>query len=317
MNNSNPGCGWMASDLDPLEKWDVLSPHLAVRRMGGFARSLSATTSRLTLDASDLRLASLLVGELVELVADSPPKFISVDVFDTLLLRNDKCEARRFWEISERVRQRLADSEPRIELLTTDLFVARYLAIRAGYSSGDSPVEGRGGKVLHVLETQVDLLNLPSSTTAVLLEIELDYEALNLKSNDFLVAALQEALGTVRLLGLTDAYFGAQHIDSLVDRVFNHRCRLQGLFPNADVSFNGGGEYDYRLIADAMKTSCADILHIGHDVHSDIVRPYRAGCRALLFPVTHAELKARGRDLDLFLDERRQEDLDCEAYATS
>lgn len=317
MNDSNPGCGQLsASNEGPHEKWVVLNPHLAVRRMGGFARSLSATTSRLALCASDLRLARLFVDELIELVADSPPKFISVDVFDTLLLRNDKCQARRFWEISDLVRQRLHDNEPRIETFTKDLFVARYLAMRAGYSCGESVLGGREGQIQQVLATQTDLMNLPASMTALLFEVELDYEALNLKSNDFLVAALQQALGAVRLIGLSDTYFGLQHVKSLIARAFNDRCLVEALFPVADTSLNGRGGHEYHFIAKSMKTSCAEVMHIGHNMHSDIVQARRAGCRALFFPVTHAELLARSRDLDLFLDERRQESLDCAAYAT-
>jgi hypothetical protein len=181
-------------------------------RLGAFARAVSALPSRRSLRGSDRDLAQLLLADLLALSADRAPTFISVDIFDTLLLRDDKCEARRFWEISALVRQRIASSDLHAERSTHDLFVARYLAMRAGYACSDRLRGCQEGHIVPILATQAELLDLPSSAQDLFLDAELEFEACNLQSNDFLLAVLQQAFADKPLIGLSDTYLGAAQI---------------------------------------------------------------------------------------------------------
>jgi predicted HAD superfamily hydrolase len=284
--------------------------------MGGFARALSARASRLTLGASDADLAQLLRAELLDSPAECVPKLVSIDIFDTLLLRNEKCEARRFWEMSELVRRKLRIAGNRHGPSTQDLFVARYMAMRASYNCGESLLGCREGRILQTLATQIDVLGLAPDTQSLFLDAELEFEAANLTGNSLLVAAVHEALGHLPLIGLSDMYLSAGHIETLIDRVFNGQCRLQKVFSSADITVSKRSGHAFRHVAQAMEVSCEELLHIGDNVNSDVIQAHRAGCRAVFFPVTHTELQARSRDLDLFIHERRAEGLACDSCAT-
>jgi predicted HAD superfamily hydrolase len=266
--------------------------------------------------ARESPISTLLVAALTDLTDDHTPLIVSFDIFDTLLLRNRKCEARRFWEMAKLTRQRLAKKGIRPELSVEDLFTARYLSMRAGYS-GDQYLRGcREAQILRVIGTQIELLNLPPEVEPLLLGLELDYEARNLVGNDVLLSAVQAAFGPVPLVGLSDMYLGAEHIESLVARVFEGRCRLTKIFSSADIVLNKRSGHAYSFVAEAMQVSSADILHIGDNIDTDLIQARLSGCKALPFPVTHAEIAARSRDFEAFLRDRRREGLDCDDYAT-
>jgi hypothetical protein len=290
--------------------------HVPINRIGNFPRMLSAMDSRLSLPASGSAASDALLAELRELTVDGAPRFVSLDVFDTLLLRNGKCEARRFWEISHRIRCRMVDEEIRPGLATADVFTARYLAMRAGYACDRSLQGCREGQIQTVITTQIDLLGLPADVQAVFLGIELDYEAENVVGNEFLLAAIRQVFGEVPLIGISDMYLGADQIALLVDRTFGGRCRLQRIFSSADIVLNKRSGNAYAFVADSLQAGNSDILHIGDNVQADLIQSRLAGFRALLFPVTHTELAARRHDLDAFLQERQREGMAFDEMAT-
>lgn len=257
----------------------------------------------------------MLVTELIALAAGQSPAVVSVDIFDTLLLRNNKCEARRYWEMSDLIRQGL-DARAQTGIATGDLFLARYLAMGAGYRCGESIGECREGQILHVLATQIELLGLPSDLAPAFLEIELQYEARNLTANDFLLAAIAMSFGSVPIVGISDMYLSAEHIGSLVERVFAGRCRPKAIFSSADLILNKRSGRAYRAIAEKLRCDVAEMIHIGDNDRADVLQARRAGVKALLFPVTATERLERRRDLELFVKERRREGLDCEGYAS-
>ncbi len=301
--------------MDKPEEGAALA-QASLRRMGAFARALSAVGGRHALRAGDRELARLLSADLRKLAGEQPPAVVSIDIFDTLLLRNGKCEARRFWEISEQARERLATVATTGDLSTQDLFVSRYQAMRAGYACAES-VEGcREGRIERILEVQAELLGLPPEAPALLLAAELDVEAGNLDCNDFLLEALDEVFGQTRRVGISDMYLGREHIEPLVARVCAGRPRLTAVFSSADLGVSKRSGRAYPAVAAALGIDAADALHIGDDVHADLVEAHAQGWRALLFPSTNAELAGRAHDLVRFVDERRSEGLACEAYAT-
>ena len=283
-----------------------------IEESGAFARALTAAASRWNLSAAD-ELFDLFVAELVDIAADRPPVIVSVDVFDTLLLRNNKCEARRYWEISELIR-RVSDDCTNVD--TRDLFLARDLAMRAGYRCGESIGECREGQILHVIATQLELLGLPPSLRAAFLESELQYEAQNLAGNDFLLRAIETAFGQIPIVGISDMYLSAGHIESLIDRVFEGRCSPKAVYSSADIILNKRSGRAYRAVAEQLACDVAHIVHLGDNLQADVLQARAAGVRALLFPITDVERLERHRDLELFVEERRREGLDCAAYAS-
>jgi len=284
-------------------------------RMGYSARVISALPSRLWLREYDRDLAEFLLKDLRSMTGQFVPKFISVDIFDTLLLRNGKCESRRFWEISELVREKISYSKLGNAFSTAELFVARCLAMRAGYACSDTLGGCREGHILQVLATQLEMLGLPADAQVLLMDAELEFETVNLQCNDFLLAVLQEAFPSTPIVGLSDTYLGGAQIQILIDRLCAGRCRMEAIYSSADIIFNKRTGRAFAHVAQDRRCTCSDILHIGDNVTSDLIQARLAGCRAQLFPVAHAELDARCRDLNAFLEERRSEGFPAETYA--
>jgi hypothetical protein len=246
------------------------------------------------------------------LTAASPPQAILVDVCDTWLLNDYRCKVRRLWEIAELIRQRLGADDLRIALSTADVFVARTLAMQAGSSYRDAGVDPR---MQDVLAIQLDLLGLAPQLATLLEDIELSHAARNLRSNDLLASVLKQVFGGTPVLGFADTWLSAAQLRPIVDRVFNGRYRLEKLFTSADLGVSQASGGAYAFVAESLRVSCHEILHIDAKV-SVLVQARRAGCLAVLFPATHAEVSAHDRDLESFLEERRREGVACQLFAT-
>lgn len=297
---------------------ELLSPaaKLSAPDLGQFARQLAALKSRRVLDESCRELLSMLVEELREVAGDRPPKLVSLDIFDTLLLRNDKCEARRFWEMSGsivRVLVKAGITPPSV----CDLFLARAHATRAGYACEAQIAGFREAEIRRIIATQIGLLGLDPQLSPVFLAAELEYEAANVVGNRFLLAAVRHAFGPVPLLGLSDMYLSGTDIRGLVACVLKGECSLEVVFSSADrtPAKRSGGAFDHA--ASAMRLDPGDLLHVGDDVSADLNQAHQHGWRAVLFPVTDSEAERRRRDLQEFLEETRRNGHELTAHATS
>lgn len=215
---------------------------------------------------------------------DSSIAVITVDVFDTMLLRNWKPEVYRFWEVAARqeyVLRSLNDAPTRRELFASRLIwhpVAYRIASSYCYER-DPRVED----IFQMISTDLRLSAQPDNRDA-LLRVEMDYELDNLEANAPLLTALtalKSQRPDLRYFYLSDMYLGASHIESLLkdkgaQKVFDggyvssdHRCTK-----------SGGGLY--QLFLEREKLSPAQVLHVGDNPTSDVSSPRRQGIRSVL-----------------------------------
>lgn len=116
------------------------------------------------------------VGELEHAIIDDGVKLLSMDVFDTVLLRNNNHEMRRFMEMGARFASAV-EEEIGVSLTDIDFFVARIMATKLSYRLS-TPVKGcREGTLDEIHEGMLDILGLPRHLGSRTILAELDYES--------------------------------------------------------------------------------------------------------------------------------------------
>lgn len=224
------------------------------------------------------------LGEALVAVVDSSVKVITVDVFDTVLLRNWKPEIYRFWEAAARHEEvlRALGGAPSRRALFASRLTCHPLAYRIASSSlrtRDPSVE----EVIQLITTDLRLALQPEARDA-LLRAELEYEMDNLEANEPLVNALADLKSrrpALRLLYLSDMYLRAAHVESLL-MAKGARMLFDGGYVSSDNRCTKAAGDLYRLLLEREEVSPAQILHVGDNPTSDHSSPGRLGIRSVL-----------------------------------
>lgn len=235
-----------------------------------------------------------LTAYLDEVFQPDVTRLVTIDVFDTVLVRRPISELHRFARIAATQAEALP-SRFGIKPTALDLLVARLQATHASYRMSE-PVNGsREGSITQIYGVVETLLGLKERTREQLIELELDYEATVLQPN----RALEQWVGKVAGLGteivlLSDMYLHSDHIRRLLEAA--GILSDQPLISSADekVTKHSGTAYT-RLIENA-DVRPEEIMHIGDNLRSDYQMARRAGIRSAYLPVPTAELEVLRQD---------------------
>jgi FMN phosphatase YigB (HAD superfamily) len=293
-------------------------PPPVIHEFAPVARALLGCDSRSKFVNGDNRAMIVkLVGEAIELLG---PGVLSLDVFDTFLLRNDKSEARRFREIAQLARERVfAALGQSAKSLPDDLdfLTARTDATALCYRTRQ-PVEGcREGHIRDILRTAAGSLGFPPGADAVMLEAELDYEAANLTLNLALVDVGREfrARGGRTIL-LSDMYLGKDEITAIIRRLDPPSLDLfDDVFSSADHVLSKRSGRIFKLVEQKFDAMPEQFFHIGDAFEGDVYQSKKAGWGALHFPVSVAEHARRSLDLASFASQMKTLGLDVTPWA--
>lgn len=278
-------------------------PDPVIHEFAPVARELLACNARF--DLLDGTQRDVIVKYLQEAIAEANPSVLSMDVFDTFLLRNDKSEARRFYELSAFVRGRIADAlKPPSEKLPGDLdfLVARVDAMALCYRTRKA-VEGcREGRIRDIIRVSRRALDLRVEAEAIFLDAELDYEVENLRINPalFEVAQWFRKRGG-RVVLISDMYLGKDEIAEVIARLDPSAATVfDEIFSSADHGVSKRAGKIFGLIERESAKVGIDFLLIGDALEGDVFRARAAGWGALHFPISNAESARRSRDLARF-----------------
>jgi predicted HAD superfamily hydrolase len=223
---------------------------------------------------------------------------LSLDVFDTLLLRDNSSEFRRFYEIAEKMAAITVNastgSHPRIQVTPIDAFIARHLGTKATYRATDR-VEGvREGSLEDIHRVAVRLLHLPESVSGEFIEAEINYEATRLTINPFLISYLASLKSKrVRTILVSDMYFRACHLKSLLSRVGLDPSIFDAIYSSGDEKISKSSGLLFKKIA--IDFPDAVFFHVGDNLKSDFHMPRIAGWSALHLPISDYDLAQRRR----------------------
>lgn len=228
------------------------------------------------------------------------PAYLSLDVFDTLLLRNDKCERRRFWEIAGRWEALLPKTRRPVGQM--DLYLARRRAAQICYSCGPIRNATQEGRLDNLVGVTLSLLNLPAELQQEFVRTELSYEAENLFPNPLIVALVeQHRRRGGRVVLLSDMYVSGADIHALVLKLGVGDI-APNIYSSADNTLNKRTGTIFGPVANALGVKPGQILHVGDNFHSDYAMPRRSGWAAQHLPVPLEEERLRERDLNAFLE---------------
>lgn len=211
---------------------------------------------------------------------------ITLDVFDTLLLRNYKPEIYRFLEIAK-LQSVLLSEKYNLRIPAQELFVARQYGINIAYQTSPINENERDATLSHIYLLMLKCFGkeLKTDIYTDLLNVELDYEIQNLKANRNLInelKMLKEKYG-FQLGFISDMYLSGDSILFLLNSI-TPDLNLDFYYSSSDHSLtkNGGGLYRYVMKSENLDKN--KTLHIGDNYISDYVKANENGIRAIHVP---------------------------------
>jgi FMN phosphatase YigB (HAD superfamily) len=293
---------------------DAPPPPPVVYDFAPVARELLACDSRAALlNGSNAAAIRKALDREIERVA---PRVLSFDVFDTFLLRNNKPETARYFELSARIAERLegAVKKPPADV---DLLLARLQGMAFSYRTRKAVDGCREGHIEQVVRYARTALDLKRDTEEVFLAAELDYETANLTVNPILAAvasAFRARGGKVVLV--SDMYLGAKEINLILTRLSNGVNNwYDKIYSSADHILSKRSGKIFPFIEKDLGHPAKEFLHIGDAWEGDVVRPRDAGWSAIHFPVSTAETAERERALRTFVDDLKKRGHDLTQWA--
>lgn len=209
---------------------------------------------------------------------------LSVDIFDTLLLRNTKPEFMRFYEVAH-LHEKYFQKHNR-HISHECCFCARLLAHKTGYKTAPLVEKCRDASLQHIFNLYLTVLGLPVTIQTIeeLIRIELNYEKQNLKINNNLYAIIKDfshSGGKIYLL--SDMYFAKMHLQNLLEH-FSANQFISGIYVSNQFSVSKSCGELFRVFIDMENLQPAHILHIGDNIYSDKLMPESIGIRAFHIP---------------------------------
>lgn len=247
-------------------------------------------------DASSLRAFYLdtanrqaVLHILDEMHAQNPIRLLSIDVFDTALLRETKSEAERFMEASMRFVEQCSKKIKPVPFDADDAFMARVMAAKSAYALAPLRHGNREGVLDDVAAATCDLLGCPKLKSDYV-DNELAYELAATQLNP-LVADISRKFPGLEVVYVSDMYLTRGQIQALL-------CRPT--YPGQPKVFSSADGYGskrtgqvFRRVESATGHNGPGIVHMGDSLLSDYQMPIVHGWRALHLPLPEGELAKR------------------------
>lgn len=231
-----------------------------------------------------------LLDTIDRVVSSHSVALLSIDVFDTALLRSTRSELGRFWSLSKRLQSTrpIASSAP--ESGAEDALIARIAAMRATYGMRRYAPLGGDPTLDTIAGTVCSLLNRPDLKEHYV-RTELECETADVTLNP-LIAEISERFPTLRTIFLSDMYLDSRQIGEILKAKSQNRSHPT-IFSSADGhgSKIGGGLFDH--VARTLRIEPKRALHIGDDLEHDYRAAKRCGWQALYLPLPDQELHER------------------------
>ena len=216
--------------------------------------------------------------KIAELLHTSEIHVFSIDVFDTLLLREYKSEITRFREIAELVHQAFP------EISSRKFFQARALAHRLAYQL-TRPVQGCREAAFDSIYRLIGAILQEHDATrlAAMQEIELSYETSHLRLNPNIRKLLEIArMRNLRIVAVSDMYLNRDALARIINN-FLPPGMINEIYSSADfgISKISGLLWDELLRREQVSPQA--ILHLGDNPVADFEMPYiRCGITSVL-----------------------------------
>lgn len=222
---------------------------------------------------------------------------ITIDIFDTLLLRNDKPELQRFHETA--VFQEKVLAEQNLGIDRNDLFFSRLICSHVARHHSVPEVDIRLEKIFYLM---CNFLKIePLEYIPRFIDIELDYEKKNLTPNYKLVNFLQTLRKDLKIYFISDTYFPLSLLTQLMDH-FIPNFVYDGIYASCDFSTTKRNGQLYDLFCLNEKLHPSQIIHVGDNYKSDVLNTRYRGITSFFFMeslLSKAKRNIKGKILSL------------------
>ncbi|MDP2520912.1 HAD family hydrolase [Shimia thalassica] len=223
-------------------------------------------------------------------------KILSLDVFDTLVLRDNSSELTRFFEIGGRM-AKIVEAHTGNGVRQVDAFIARWLGTKATYRASRLVHGCREGSLSELHSTASKLLTGSDRLAEAFIEAELAYEVSRISPNPALVSYMEryrKVGGKVVLL--TDMYMHAEQVSVLLEKLGVHPTAYDALISSADVKVSKASGKIFSLMEEEMNAGPDDFVHLGDSLRGDVSQPLRHRWQALHLPLSSFDISQRRLD---------------------
>ena len=277
-------------------------PQRQVFTFGRFHETLLDGPSRRQLVDDGEHEAAL--GRYLDHLLTPSIKAISIDVFDSVLVREPISELSRFVEIATAQAQTLGDRAFEGQLGPLDFLVARLQATHASYRLSEVRHGAREGSIIQIAQAMERMLGLRRTSHRDLIDCELDYEATVTYRHGPLCRWLEARRETgIELVLLSDMYLHGEHIRRLLDA--NEILPEVEVVSSADHKVNKHSGTAFPRLLNSLGLEPNELLHLGDSLGSDYRWPRRLGIRSGYLPIPRCERELIAADKERTLADLR------------
>lgn len=207
---------------------------------------------------------------------------VSVDVFDTLLLRATKPEIQRFKEIAELWKETLGST---FSGSVRHLFNLRVVNSKLAYRHVKKVKHCREATHAGILNSILRGCGLPATLLGTLRACELEYEKQALTPNKPLVEMLVQCRKSgKRVIAISDMYLSAKDIELLIQSHLPDGL-IQRTYSSADFGYGKSSGFLYESVRELEGRDNFDHwVHCGDNYHSDVYKAAELGMTAIYLP---------------------------------
>lgn len=209
-------------------------------------------------------------------------RLLTIDLFDTLLLRGVKPETARFRALADRLAALNACRDQNVPAAA--ILEARLQCSRLAYQAATPVNSTREARIEDMLKMQLAWLALHPDLQNDFLTHEVDLEAASLRPNRPLVKLCRSLMQRgLRVAVVSDMYLDAVSLRRLL-RHHGLDDFCQTVYVSAEFGVSKASGHLFSLVAEREATPFSAIVHVGDNFRADYLVPRRMGIGAIWLP---------------------------------
>lgn len=212
-------------------------------------------------------------------------KVVSVDVFDTLLLRKTKPEPARFFDIGRKQLEVLRRHGVSASITEKDMLIKRLISAKAAYRNARVVDGVREPDYSYIARIMLSSLGVNPSDVLIehMLDLELKYESSSLVANRLLVKILKDAQKEgKRVICVSDMYLSAKNIEALI-----YGCGINFIdtvYASSDFGYGKASKLLFEKVLELEAVDPEAFVHCGDNAFSDYHKATELGINAFHVP---------------------------------
>lgn len=205
---------------------------------------------------------------------------VSVDLFDTLLIRKPFSERRRQFKAAQHFLELAAEIDSGLSVCATDVWRARRSVQQAAYKAQGIDKTGEV-QLTDILQRALQMLDLDNGLMPLMVQAELDVEMQSVFANQNLVKELRSlhAKG-MRIIAISDTPLASVILRELVDRVVGSDV-IDKIYSSADENATKRDGSLFPHVLESEGVSAARVFHVGDDLQADEKMAMESGISTL------------------------------------